>query len=371
MLETIVARQIVFYFVGAVIAVGVIAKVIAGISLKRLVKAASNMGKSNHALMRLVRAKFEHACMVSDKVQNVRAFVDKYVYEYKALGMRLHSWRQLEKTSIWLCALISALGAGLSYYVEGLNDAVYQYGILGGAGTVGLFLLYVMTDERYQMEAAKNYMVDFLENTYAHRYEKSNQREIQVTVQKAAEDGGQAGGREVPPVQDPQKEGVLPVEEPMMPPEQDPMQDPIPRPIPQQAPMPVARQEETERSGKSRLAGRRQNRKQNQDFARESSGRQNQESRAASSAYVQSSGAPQNGAMYGGRPYEKQEEADYYGGVNGRTRQEMHTGAERYSEENAYRNRVESDDRESLDHQEKQEFQKEARIREILEEFLA
>ena len=34
------------------------------------------MGKSLHPLMKLVRAKFEHACMVSDKVQNIRAFVD-------------------------------------------------------------------------------------------------------------------------------------------------------------------------------------------------------------------------------------------------------------------------------------------------------
>ena len=30
-------------------------------------------------------------------------------------------------------------------------------------------------------------MVDFLENTYAHRYEKVNQKEIQVTVQRADE----------------------------------------------------------------------------------------------------------------------------------------------------------------------------------------
>ena len=30
-------------------------------------------------------------------------------------------------------------------------------------------------------------MVDFLENTYAHRYAKANQKEIQVTVQRADE----------------------------------------------------------------------------------------------------------------------------------------------------------------------------------------
>ena len=86
MLERIVTQQVFFYFVGAVIAIGVLAKIIAGISLKRLVKAASNMGKSNHALMKLVRAKFEHACMISDKVQNVRAFVDSII----SSSLRLH-----------------------------------------------------------------------------------------------------------------------------------------------------------------------------------------------------------------------------------------------------------------------------------------
>ena len=341
MLETIVARQVIFYFVGAIIAIGIIAKIIAGISLKRLVKAASNMGKSNHGLMRLVRAKFEHACMVSDRVQNIGAFVDKYVYEYKALGIRLHSWRQLEKAMIWLCVLASAAGAGLTYYVEGMNDIVYRYGIVGGAGAVVLLLLHIMTDDKYQMDVAKTYMVDFLENTYAHRYAKSNQKEIQVTVQRAADEDGQAGGREMPPIEEPQEDDIPPVEEPIIPPEKDPMQDPIPRPIPQQAPMPVARQEEVDRTGKSRIAGRKQN------------VRANQEARAASSGYVQSSGVPQNGGVYAGQ-------------VN-----DLWRGPGEYQNSPGYQNMAGSNDTRRNEEQDKQEFQREARIREILEEFLA
>lgn len=216
MLETIVARQVIFYVVGAIAAIGIIAKLVAGISLKRLVRASSNMSKSNHALMRLVRAKFEHACMVSDKVQNVRAFVDKYVFEYRVIGLRLHSWRQLEKATIWIYGIVSAAGAGLEYYVNGLGDVLYQYAIVGAVGIVVLFLLHITTDERYQLEAAKMYMVDFLENTYAHRYEKSNQKEIQVTVQKAEEDSA-AGQTVMPhkaPVQEPDTRPVTPLEAP-------------------------------------------------------------------------------------------------------------------------------------------------------------
>lgn len=188
MLETIVRQQIVFYFVGAAIAFGIVSKLVAGISLKRLVRAASNMSKSNHALMRLVRAKFEHACMVSDKVQNVGTFVEKYLYEYRIWGIRLHSWRQFEKTAIWMCGGFAAVGTAIAYYEAGAGEMVYQSAVLGIAGVVGLFLIYLAADEQYQLDAAKMYMVDFLENTYAHRYEKANQREIQVTVQRAEMD---------------------------------------------------------------------------------------------------------------------------------------------------------------------------------------
>ena len=78
MLEMFVVRETVFFLTGVMIGIGAIARLITGISLKKLVRAASNMSKSNHPLMRLVRAKFEHGCMVSDKVQNVGAFVEKY-----------------------------------------------------------------------------------------------------------------------------------------------------------------------------------------------------------------------------------------------------------------------------------------------------
>lgn len=185
MLETLVERQIIFYIVGIVAAVGVVARITAGISLRRLVRAAGNMNKSSHALMRLVRAKFEHACMVSDKVQNVRAFVEKYLYEYRVLGIRLHTWRRIEKASVWLYGILVLAGAGADYWMYGNPELLLPYGVAGGAGVLVLFFLYISMDEKYQMEAAKMYMVDFLENTYAHRYAKNHQKEIQVTVQRS------------------------------------------------------------------------------------------------------------------------------------------------------------------------------------------
>ena len=187
MLEMFVVRETVFFLTGVMIGIGAIARLITGISLKKLVRAASNMSKSNHPLMRLVRAKFEHGCMVSDKVQNVGAFVEKYLYEYRVLGVRLHTWRQWAKVSFWLCIIFGATGTALAYAAGEREQGLYRYGILGGVGALALFILRMLADDAYQLEAAKTYMVDFLENTYAHRYAKANQKEIQVTVQRADE----------------------------------------------------------------------------------------------------------------------------------------------------------------------------------------
>ena len=79
MLKTLFTEQVLFYLAGGFLFIALIAQGIVAVSLKRLTSAAQDMGKSEHALMRLLRAKYEHACMVHDKVQNVREFVDKYV----------------------------------------------------------------------------------------------------------------------------------------------------------------------------------------------------------------------------------------------------------------------------------------------------
>ncbi len=184
MLETILDRHIIFVLMGILTAVGIMSKCIANVTLKRLIRAAGNMNKSNHPLMRLVRAKFEHVSMISDKVENVRVFVDKYLYEYKVLGVRLHGWRRTEKAAAGLCLLAGAAGAGLEYSVNGMNSAVWKNGAIGGGLAAFIFLVHLMTDEKYQMEAVRNYMVDYLENVCRHKYEKTNQKEIKILAQE-------------------------------------------------------------------------------------------------------------------------------------------------------------------------------------------
>lgn len=194
MLETIMTYHIIFYVMGAIGVLGFISKAIANVTLKRLVKAASNMNKSSHGLMRLVRAKFEHACMVSDKVQNVEAFVDKYLYEYRVIGVRLHTWQQLEKQWIWIAGIFAVLGTALQYNLYGMSEMVFRYGAIGAVEMTALFLLHISTDETHRFRAARTYMIDYLENVCAHRYEKAyGQRErAETTAGNEAAGIGQA-----------------------------------------------------------------------------------------------------------------------------------------------------------------------------------
>lgn len=176
MLKALFTERVLFYLAAGFLFLAMIAQGIVAVSLKRLNSAAQDMGKSNHALMKLLRAKYEHACMVHDKVQNVRAFVDKYVYEYRVCGLRFYSWRRMKVICTGLFTFLCVFGAFGAYSFGMANMEVAKYLVCGSIGTLFMTVLHLLMDEEYRMKAAKVYMIDFLGNTYAHRYEKEKQK---------------------------------------------------------------------------------------------------------------------------------------------------------------------------------------------------
>ena len=178
MLEMLLDKKLLFVLMGMLTGLGVADKCIVSMTMKRMIEAAGSMSKSNHPLMRLVRAKFEHACMISDTVENVGVFVDKYLYEYKVCGLRLHSLRRLEKMCSGLLIVTGLAGAGITCQVYGMGDEALRMGAAGCGLGILVWLFHLTTDENYCMEMAKNYMVDYLENVCLRKYEKMNQKEL-------------------------------------------------------------------------------------------------------------------------------------------------------------------------------------------------
>ena len=178
MLELMLDRHVIYVLMGMSAFAGVVSKVVVGRTLRKLLAAAESMGKSNHPLMRLVRAKFEHTCMISEKVENVGVFVDKYLYEYRVGGVRLHAWRRLQMAGAGLCLILGGVGAIISYRIKGATEQTAMIGGTGVALALIVFLVHMLTDEEYRLEAVRNYMVDYLENIYQHRYEKTYKKEV-------------------------------------------------------------------------------------------------------------------------------------------------------------------------------------------------
>lgn len=169
--------NVIAYMMAVIGILGVLAKIINQLTLHRLVKAAGNMPKSTHRLIKLVRAKYEHACMIHDSVENISAFVEKYIYEYRGFLFRIHTWSQIEMLCVWFAGILGALGASLNYLSSGFTEPVYQY-IAGGLAEV-VFLSVVMrlSDEPYKICAVKMYMEDYLDNICAFRLKKQRAAE--------------------------------------------------------------------------------------------------------------------------------------------------------------------------------------------------
>lgn len=191
MLKLMVERQIIVMALGVFAGAGILSKCLVNATLARLVRASGNMSKSTHPLMRLMRAKFEHACMVSETVENVEVFVDKYLYGYKVFGIRLHSIRRMEKASALMCIVTGLFGAFSTYSVYGMNDLVLQMGAIGAGLGILVYVFHLTTDEDYRMKMARNYMVDYLQNVCLRRYERAYQRELEEKMHKAQMDEAQ------------------------------------------------------------------------------------------------------------------------------------------------------------------------------------
>ena len=204
MLETIVKQEIIFYAMGILMLLGIIAKLVSHFTVRRMVKAAGEIQKSNHRLMKLIKAKFEHASMISDKVQNVEAFVDKYIYEYKVLGIRLGNWCTFPQKVLWIIGILGLFSIFESYRMSGVSDLMLKYTQWTGVYVMFLLLLGFVAEEKYRLEAARNYMVEYLENVCVHRYAKMNRA---VSIEEDKEEA------EIVESAEEQQEETVPVEE--------------------------------------------------------------------------------------------------------------------------------------------------------------
>ena len=186
--------KIIFYAMGSLLAVSLLAKLISTFTVRKMVKEAAEIQKSNHKLMKLVKAKFEHASLVSDRVQNVGAFVDKYMYEYKICGIRLNTWRSIPKKGLFVILILGIFTICENIRLEGFTETTVMYLQWTSIFVLLLSLVQFVSNEKAGLQATRNYMIEYLENVCIHRYEKKHRvteeeqpKEVEATLAQMQE----------------------------------------------------------------------------------------------------------------------------------------------------------------------------------------
>ena len=175
--------EIIFYVMGALLGISLLAKLVSTITVRKMVKEAAEIQKSNHRLMKLIKAKFEHASMVSDRVQNVGAFVDKYIYEYKIFGIRLNTWRGIPKKALLLILVLGVFSICENIRANGFAESTVWYIQWTSIFILLLALVQFVSGETVRLHGARNYMVEYLENVCIHRYAKRHGETAEETVE--------------------------------------------------------------------------------------------------------------------------------------------------------------------------------------------
>jgi hypothetical protein len=138
---------------------------------RRLMKAAENMGQTNHKLMKMMRNKFAANYELKLGIANVEMFVEKYMRHYRVLGMHLQTWENACNLCMIAC-MLTGLGGGIFMMYLGMEQAVLLASLFSGILGNGIMLffdcLYGVDSMRGILQAD---MMDYLENTYKPRLE--------------------------------------------------------------------------------------------------------------------------------------------------------------------------------------------------------
>lgn len=159
------------YVTAALCAVEILAKGMLSHTYKRLICAASDMGRSDHRLIKTLRMRFDTCYQLKIGVTDVNIFVEKYLQHYRVLGLRLRTWESFGNLCM-LLSMISGLGGAVCAMGYELDRWLVFNSLFAGVFGNGLILVF---DCLYEIPNKRNLlrvdMLDFLENIYKPRLE--------------------------------------------------------------------------------------------------------------------------------------------------------------------------------------------------------
>ncbi len=199
MLKEILESNALIYAMLVLCGIGVISKLAVWISYRRLTKATENMASSKNALTRQLKLKFENCYKLNLNVQNVPAFVDKYLQKYKVMGIRVHTADRVLKATLLLTALVGVAACAGAYWQKMGMRQIILYGSAALLSALVLGFVDFVLDTADKKAVAVTNLQDYLDNTLTNRlhHEYEDEPAKEAVEQKQPADLLQQGKAQV------------------------------------------------------------------------------------------------------------------------------------------------------------------------------
>lgn len=159
------------YITLAFCALGVAVNGILWCTYVKLIRAAKDMGHSEHRLMKALCKRFETCYQLKIGVPDVPVFVDKYVRHHRVLGLHLLAWESVSNLCM-LLAMMTALGGAVWAMAGNLDPHIFYGSLLAGVFGNGILLAFdCFYNIRGKRELLRTDIIDFLGNIYKPRLE--------------------------------------------------------------------------------------------------------------------------------------------------------------------------------------------------------
>ena len=152
------------YLLVAICVFGIVSKLIARNSYKRLIKETNTMAMSKNKYLRNLKQKAEDAYRVNQGIVNTQVYLEKQLFDTKVGAMTPQGWAGFSSQMTWMCLLAGGALAFLSYWYRCDSYYIVLY------GTVGIMtaVLNVIVENGVGLDAKRQQLFvslqDYLEN---------------------------------------------------------------------------------------------------------------------------------------------------------------------------------------------------------------
>ena len=166
------------YLLVAICVFGIVSKLIARNSYKRLIKETNTMAMSKNKYLRNLKQKAEDAYRVNQGIVNTQVYLEKQLFDTKVGALTPQGWAGFSSQMTWMCLLAGGALAFLSYWYRCDSYYIVLY------GTVGIMtaVLNVIVENGVGLDAKRQQLFvslqDYLENVLWHRMELEKAGEL-------------------------------------------------------------------------------------------------------------------------------------------------------------------------------------------------